>query len=168
MRRGRFVRGTLITLAISAIACATALAASNYGTKDDPLITKSYVDQVFKPALIQEVKTEVDATAVDLQKQIDDAVSKSAAVNVENFTKVTLGSGQTLSCHSGTEFILRDGSARCAAPSSVGLMDVTYGTGIDDGDSLEENHLYMVSESNDGLTARSSITVLVRGAYTLG
>ena len=47
--------------AVFAVAGITVYAAYNYGTKDDPLITKSYIDEVLTPELMAEFNAQLDA-----------------------------------------------------------------------------------------------------------
>ena len=141
-------------LAVCAIAGVTVYAAYNYGTKEDPLITKSYLDEVLTPELMAEFNAQLDAYQV--------STSEGA------FTVVTLDRGQTLKCRVGCEVMLRVGTAYADGADSPVLVDTTSGTTLEDGASLEKNHLYMATIAGNGLTASVDATkLLVSGEYTV-
>ena len=136
-----------------------AYAASNFGTQADPLVAKSYLDQTVTPKLQAEFQTKLDAQVQLMEQQI------SSSTTGLNFTSVTLTNGQTLKGSVGCEIILRSGTA--VSSGTAGLSDVTDGKLIPSGTALAANHLCMVSSQGDGVKASSSVTLLVRGSYTL-
>lgn len=141
-------------LAVCAIAGITVYAAYNYGTKDDPLITKSYLDEVLTPELMEEFNAQLDAY---------DSASEDGT-----FMVLTLSKGQKLKCQVGCEVMLRIGAAYASGPDSPVLVDTTLGRTLENDAALERNHLYMVTIVNNGLTASASTTkVLIRGEYTI-
>lgn len=140
-------------LAVCAIAGITVYAAYNYGTKDDPLITKSYLDEVLTPELIAEFSAQLDA-----------AEGETGGA----FRVVTLGKGQTVSCQVGCEIMLRVGTAAASGADSPVMVDTTSGTTLENGGALVKNHLYMVTIAGNGLTASADTTkVLISGTYTV-
>ena len=50
----------IAVLAVLLLAGVAAYAATTYGSKDDPLITKSYLDEVVKPQLAGELEAKLD------------------------------------------------------------------------------------------------------------
>lgn len=143
-----------VLLALCAVAGVTVYAAYNYGTKDDPLITKSYLDEVLTPELMAEFNAQLDAA---------EGSSGDGA-----FTVVTLSKGQTVKCQVGCEIMLRIGSASASGPDSPVLVDTTEGTTLENGGVLVKNHLYMATIVNNGLTATADVTkVLISGEYTI-
>ena len=84
----------IAVLAVLLLAGVSAYAATSYGSKDDPLITKSYLDEVVKPELESELKEKLDAAAKGLQH--------SAA---GEFARVDLTAGQTLRCAAGCQIL---------------------------------------------------------------
>ena len=147
---------SLIALAVILLAGIGVYAAGNYGTKDDPLITKSYLDAVVKPELQKQLQTE-----------LNDAVNELRGGSGE-FTVVTLYNGQTVSCGVGTEIVPRLGSVKANGASAPALIDTTTGNSISAGTALSANHLYMVSIEGNGITAAADNTkVLISGVYTV-
>ncbi len=154
MRTGKAKIIICVLLAVCAAAGITVYAAYNYGTKDDPLITKSYLDEVLTPELMAEFNAQLDAA----QGSSGDGT----------FTVVTLSRGQKITCQVGCEIMLRIGSASASGPDSPVLVDTTSGTTLENGGALVKNHLYMATIVNNGLTASADGTkVLISGEYTV-
>lgn len=144
-----------VLLVLCAAAGLTVYAAFNYGSKDDPLVTKSYLDEVLMPELVEEFNARLDA--------LDSAPAGSGA-----FSVLTLSRGQTVSCQVGCEIMLRIGTAVASGADSPALVDTTSGSTLDAGGALEKNHLYMATIVNNGLTAAGDSTkILIRGEYTV-
>ena len=68
----------IAVLAVLLIAGAAAYAATNYGTKDDPLITKSYLDEVVKPQLESDMKAKLDAASAGRSSRCAELSAPSA------------------------------------------------------------------------------------------
>lgn len=138
-----------------------AYAVSNYGTQSDPLVAKSYLDNVLTPQLQQQFQSRLDESVSALEKEIAGAASSGAA----NFAAVSLGNGQTLTGDAGCEMILRSGSATVVG--AAGLADVTDGQMLSAGATVTQNHLLTIGGTGSGITAASASTLLVRGSYTI-
>ena len=141
-------------LAVCAVAGITVYAAYNYGTMDDPLITKSYLDKVLTPELMEEFNAQLD----DYQSASEEGT----------FTVLTLNRGQVIKCQVGCELMLRIGAAYASGSDSPVLVDVTAGRTLENDTTLERNHLYMVTIADNGFTVSATTTkVLIRGEYTI-
>ena len=79
------------------------------------------------------------------------------------FRTVTLTAGQTLSCHEGAAFFLREGSGSSVA----GLLDVPAGSVRSNGEALGTNTLYIAPAAGSGIKAGSNATVFIRGGYSI-
>ena len=135
--------------------------AAGAGGVDDPLVTKSYLDGPF----LEQVRSLVDRTVEERKAELEEALEPDSGYV---FKVVTLSKGQTLEGDVGCEVMLRIGSAVCGSPESVGLIDTTGGTVLEDGEALVTNHLYMVTISTRTVTAVSgTVKVLARGPYTV-
>ena len=149
----------LIVVAVLA-AGAGVYAATNYGTQSDPLVTVSYLTDTLEPSIMGDFDNHLAAAMEQLEFAFEQEMAGAAGV----FEVVSLSSGQTLSGNAGCEILFRSGSA-----SAVGaLLDVSAGASVSSGTSLTANHLYMTSVSGDGLKAGGSVTLLVRGVFTIG
>ena len=134
----------IAVLAVLLVAGVTAYAATNYGSKDDPLITKSYLDEVVIPQMAEEFQKKLDAAAAEIVRSAPG-----------EFTKVDLKSGQTLYCSTGSELLPVFGTL-----SAVGTMaDTTAGGAVSTGSALVEN--------GGGASASSTAAVLICGSYRI-
>ena len=150
----------LIVVAVLALGIGIgAFAASNFGTQSDPLVAKSYLDNVLTPSLQTQYQKQLDEQVQKLEQQISGIGSADAG----NFKSVSLASGKTIKANAGCEIILTSGSAA----ASGSLSNITSGTIISSGGAVSTNHLCIVSADGGGLTASGSATLLIRGTYTI-
>ena len=98
------------------------------GSKDDPIITRSYLETLYSWQL------------------------------------TSLQDGQTLNLDMGVQFVIRSGTAVVSGGGAVGLIDLTAGKEIRDGETVPPYHL-ILSPSSDrrALRARSQVVLLTRG-----
>lgn len=167
-----------VAAAVMLGAGAAALAAGNAGSVDDPLVTLSYLNQIFAPRMNEAVDKAVSAGQASLKAELDRAIDRWAATvgggaggaggSSATFSVVTLSSGQTLTGDVGCEIMLRVGTATCVFSGTTGIIDTTSGGTLNNGGSLVTNHLYMVTIATRGVKATSgTVKVLVRGNYTI-
>ncbi|CAJ1001102.1 MULTISPECIES: hypothetical protein [Bacillales] len=119
------------------------------GSADDPVVTKSYVDQQIQRAL------------------------GSAGGGNSGLTVVELNPGQTLYGFEGTEFIVRTGQVQAVAGNNGdGLTDITQGADLRAGAPVSHNHLLLIARSdNRGLRLDPNYSgvayIMVRGKYEI-
>ncbi len=154
-------------LKIAAVLSAIAIAASltvyaAYDSSKDPLVSLSYLNDVFRPSLkvdLDNITKSVDA----LQKQVD-ALSNEYAV-------VTLNKDQRITADAACEFVILSGAAtvRCTT-AGAGIIDCTDGVILLDGQSIPVNHKLLVPDNGDGrgITAADTVQLLIKGGYTIG
>lgn len=128
------------------------------GSAGDPLVSKSYVDKV--------VAALADKGYVD---QKTAAMADKAYVdNRTTFTVVNVPAGARLIGEGGTEVVLRGGKATTIAGPLGGLLNVTDGTDMLQGQAVKPNQLLVVPRSDGrGLLAQTEVIAMVRGAYTV-
>ncbi len=160
---------------------ADGLVSSNQpGSAEDPIVTKSYVDQRLKE-LIQEELSRINGgrdvgtgltdepAGQDKDKNKDTGDKGQAAP--ANFTVVKLGSGQMLYAGAGTEFIVRTGKAVAFSGDENGIPDLTAGKDIAAGEQIELNHLLMFPREGRGIKPapgqKADIFVMIKGNYLL-
>lgn len=167
------------------------------GSVNDPLVTKSYVDQ--KDG---ELKSEIDARLVVLESAtdgsdtsgdteptigggvdmdaiyayIDQKLAESGTGSGEGllFTVVEAKKGQKIICGASAEIILRAGNATVVAGvNGDGLADLTSGGDLQGGDVVPAQHHLLVSR-DDGRgimitneDPNATAYILVKGAYTV-
>ena len=164
-----------VIAALTLIVGVTALAATNYGTADDPLVTLSYLNDVLRPELDAKFDSMLDEKSDELKDELDAAVKEleekytnsSAGGTMSTYSVVTIENGQKLTGAVGTEIMLRVGSAKVSAPASPGLIDTTTGGILENGEQLVKNHLYMVTIDGRSVVSTGHTLVIVRGKYTI-
>lgn len=158
-------------------------AAAAQGSESDPLVTLGYLTDQFLPRVLGEVEVKmgerdkelesklqamVNTYSAEMEKKFQKAAAGSGGAAVSpGFAAVTVNAGQKLLLSAGSELLFRGGTALCTAPSSPGLVDMTDGSILEGWSAPQLNHLYLATDGNRGLTASDTVTVLVRGAYTI-
>jgi hypothetical protein len=125
------------------------------GSAEDPLITKSYMDQ-YVNQIRAELKREIEAEFRRL--------GSAGGLDV-----VLLKAGETIIGQAGTEFIVRTGRVNVVEGPAGGLPDLTAGADIRADVVVPLNHQLMVPRSDGrGLRVPSgSATIMVRGNYNI-
>ena len=162
MKKNRRLSWLLAIIAVFAALSITAFAVEP-GSSSDPLVTLSYLEDVFFDKIMDEVDERIAARNNDIAKEVTGTSGTADA-----FAVVTLTDGQVLIGDIGCEVMLRVGSAVCTSPSAPGLIDETSATTLNSGGALQQNHMYMMTIENRGVKATSAtVKVLVRGGYTI-
>jgi len=179
--RKKLVIAVSVLLTVLLIVGVSTLAATNYGTKTDPLVTLSYIDQTVTKSINSALDSAIETAKTSLTADFDakiEAFTKAlegqtggsgSGGTADTFVLVTLTNGQTLTCPVGSELLLRIGTAVTYGPNSPRLVDETDGASISAaGTALTTNHMYLVTIANNGVKATSAtVKILVRGAYTI-
>ncbi len=121
------------------------------GSDQDPLISKSYVDQA----------------VARLQQSIDSALSQGGGGGATVALQVVVVPvGQKLIGFEGTEFILRAGAGTIVGSSAGGVPDLTGAVDLSNGTAIPKNHLLLFPKNDGrGFLAVKELTVMVRGRY---
>ena len=166
MKQNRWLLRAAALLALCAVMMTGASVAASVGSSKDPLITLSYLEDVFLEEVLDRVDEKIEARNEALA---DELGSGSGGTGADTFTVVTLSRGQTLTGDIGCEVMLRVGTAACVSPSSPGLIDESAASTLNNGGALAANHLYMMTIEGRGVQATSdTVKVLVRGSYIIG
>lgn len=129
----------LVTLIAGVIGTVTVLA-----TGEDPVISLSYLNEIFMP----KVESKLKETAV--------------------FTVVNIPKGKTFVAKEGCEFILRGGEATVIASKSGGISDVTDGVDLAEKTNVPPNHhLIVPRDDGRGFKAITDVIVMVKGGYEM-
>ncbi|MBR2565051.1 MAG: hypothetical protein IKE29_10560 [Paenibacillus sp.] len=164
------------------------------GTADDPVVTKSYVDQQIQQALGGKLPSGNSSTGNGTNSSSGNTTSPStgngsaatgnaggsskdpelpplATGATDNVEIVTVKPGQQLLGKSGAEFIVRSGKAVIVSEGKNGVADLTDGVDLTNGQAAPSNHLLSFPRDGRGITVldgnKYSLTVMVRGGYTL-
>ena len=174
------------------IAC-TAIFTDSSATKDDPLVTLGYLEEIilpsFKEDIINEIKLiytpkeadENDMEAVEVSaKPEEDSETTEAETQAEaispvsnTYTLLELDMGQTVMADSICEFIVRPGSKVEAISSfpEQGIADITNGIEVLNGDIISLNAYCLIPRGKDGRGMKvlsEKAYIMIRGEYTVG
>jgi hypothetical protein len=142
-------------------------AAVQPGSVDDPMVTKSYVDEQVKQQVAALVNAEVAAQIEKLKKDLPTSGSGGGAA----LSVVKLPAGQILMAGTGSEFIVRTGFVTAVSSDGNGIPDVTGGKDIAAKARIELNHLLIFPTDKRGVMPDPNrtvpIVVMVRGGYKL-
>ncbi len=128
---------------------------ANPGSESDPLISQSYITSTLMPQIEEMIKKEVSENG-------------GGGGAVESFKVISMSAGQKMICESGTELILRMGSATIIATQKGGLADTTGGYDLPNGAAMPSNHLLIVPlDDGRGIEAHNDVLVMVKGGYEI-
>ncbi|MBO5666927.1 MAG: hypothetical protein J6S45_05715 [Firmicutes bacterium] len=146
-----FLIVTLIAMILT-MTLAIGFGAGTPGSEDDPIVTKSYVDQVVE-ALKEEMK----------KIQPETQAPSSTGWQVVQVPAKTTVIGET-----GTEMILRSGYASAVDNGKNGISDLTSGQDLRMGTNITLNHLLLIPGSDGrGIKTDGMCFVMINGGYTM-
>lgn len=125
------------------------------GSDQDPLVSKSYVDEA------------INKLAAKLENigPGEPGTPPTAGVSLR---VVQVAAGGRLIAYEGTEFILRSGNATAIGSAAGGIPDLTAGKDLANNVAVPANHLLLFPRSDQrGIKANTSIIVMVRGEYSI-
>ncbi|ACB85952.1 hypothetical protein [Natranaerobius thermophilus] len=152
---------------------AGAVNVSEPGSKDDPLVTESYVEEVLKDELKydlqDELLEEVDKKLQDQLAQLNDLEDLDMPQgNLDKFEVVQVEAGDTIMAGDGTEMILRAGRGNAITSPQGGIADLTAGNDIDADEDIPRNHhLLFPRDDGRGMSIRHKAYIMVRGDYEI-
>ena len=151
--------GIIIAVLCICIACVAVFATP--GSDNDPLISKSYIDQVVIPQIKQFVEERLASVN-------NNDGGQTANTETPAFTVVNVEKGKKVICSAGTELILRSGQATIIATPKGGLADTTSGYDLPDGTPMPPNHMLIVPLADGrGIKADTDIIIMVKGGYNI-
>lgn len=114
------------------------------GDETDPVITKSYLDNVFTEKIKELVSVEQGS----------------------KFELVNMTEGKQIVCGAGTELILRKGSGIIIATEKGGIANVSKSVDLPSGTQVPANSLLIVPfDDGRGFVATADVIVMVKGTY---
>lgn len=146
---------------------------SKVGSVDDPLVTKSYLDQTLANQIKQEIQKQLGNSYVGTPGNSGntDSSNQSDSSGSANINVVQLQAGQTLQAGAGAELIVRSGKVLAYSSDENGIPDVTSGKDIPAGTAIELNHLLIFPRDGRGIKPdpknKAEIFVMVRGGYSI-
>lgn len=176
-----FKRRAIPALLAITLMLGTGAALASGGTRNDPLVTLSYLEETVIPEILSTLSGETKEYNRELKADLADQIDTyeedmkqllkeedSTAAGSDTYVLVTLTKGQTMALDVGCEMMLRVGSAKVNAATSPALIDISTGGTVNSGTALEKNHLYMATIVDRTLTPTAdTVKLLVRGGYTV-
>ncbi|QUH30136.1 hypothetical protein [Vallitalea guaymasensis] len=177
----RIIICCLLLIVTGVLYTSTKASSVDPGTIQDPLVTKSYVDE--KIAQIsnnqgsssgnnQNTNTDIDYAKIysEVSMYIDgklEGIGDNTAT--AKFEIIELEAGQKLICKDSTEVILRAGSATIIGnETGDGISDITIGIDLAMGVVVPKNHLLIVPRDDGrGLQIATKAYVMVKGEYSV-
>lgn len=128
--------------------------ANQAGGADDPLVTKSYVDDKINKALEK--------------LNINPQEGSNVNINTISYTPVMVTVGQTIYGKEGTEIILRSGKGNAVVPTREGIANITTGQDLKNDAFVGRNHLLIIPRDDGrGIKVTETAWFLVKGDYTI-
>ena len=180
----------ILSIIVGTLLACTAFFSVSGATKDDPLVTLGYLEEIVLPSFKQELLAEINLTytpddstdAVEVSGNADeesadensDETPKEVLPPVSNtYTLLELDMGQTVMANSICEFIVRPGSKVEAISSfpEQGIADITNGIEVLNGDIISLNAYCLIPRGNDGRGMKvlsEKVYIMIRGEYTIG
>ena len=163
MKKNRWLLRAVALVLFCGLMTTTVSLAAEVGSSKDPLVTLSYLEEVFLDTLLDLVDEKIEERNESLSGKLGGSSDETAT-----FTVVTLSNGQTLTGEIGCEVMLRVGTAVCVAASNPGLIDETAASTLGNGQALATNHMYMMTIEDRGVLATAdTVKLLVRGEYSI-
>ncbi len=181
------ITALIATIVTVSLAYASNIQTSDPGSSSDPLVSKSYVDKKVSEVLnvvsnggtAQTTLSQKDTD--DLMLQVDflvkqylsenglknDGNGSSSSSDSTAFKPVNVVVGQTLVGEEGSEIILRRGKA-VAVTGQDGIVDLTSGGELFNGNAVSINHLLMVPRTDGrGVKVTENAWFTVKGGYSI-
>ncbi|MBR3996067.1 MAG: hypothetical protein IKI97_12405 [Clostridia bacterium] len=164
-KRIKFI--SLVSAAACAIAAVGVVLAAEYST-EDPLISKSYLDQVYFKQITDYIDSKISSLPENEPEKAPETAVDSAS---SQYQVITLTKGQTLSAVSSLEFILRPGSsATVVSPiAENGIANLTDATELYNNAEIPINAYCLIPRGDGrGIVCTSETAyVMVRGTYEI-
>lgn len=167
--------GAVVLAAVCAVGGISAAATG--GDQADPLVTLSYLTQVFTPEIMDEVDKQVAASGKDLTDRLDQAIDDYSSQMEQalgegggesaSFAVVTVPANRAVMPAAGGEVLLRSGTASAVSGTEPILIDSTAGSTVSVNGALLTDHLYVCPLDGAWIYCTSECTFLIRGSYTL-
>ena len=166
-------------LVLMLLICLTSALAGTAGTATDPLVSLSYIDGTFVPAMLSEERQTINVAATEAYDTA--AETANALYNdyllrlggpggyslLKGFTEAHMTSGSSLYLITGASFVPVSGTVNVTLESGA-LVDVSTGSETATGTTLTADHRYLCCENTKAtFTASSDVTCTVDG-YIMG
>lgn len=136
------------------------------GSKEDPVVTKSYVDKLILDNNMY-LENKINKINIDDNKNIDQQINNSLKEDDE-FKIVSVSKGKSIIFTKSTQFILRGGVAKIIDSEEGGILDITQGKDLRKDWQVPANHMLLVPRSdNRGAYCEQDSIFIVIGSYEI-
>ncbi|MBE6616745.1 MAG: hypothetical protein E7627_02190 [Ruminococcaceae bacterium] len=169
----------IIVSVLALILASTITVFAAYDSSEDPLISLSYLNDIFKKEILEEIEKKFDDLALEIRDALENIEIPDTPSNPPSTTDQSAGyvwevielkTGDELYAVSACDIILRAGTAVAIAPdANQGVADLQNGAELLNGYGFTKNHLCLIPRGDGrGLRATSaSVFVMIRGEYTI-
>lgn len=144
------------------------------GDSTDPLISKSYLDNILVPNILSQIDTKIDQklATIDVGSSNNNNSNSNfgnpTVSNANVYVSVQVSAGQIILGDEGAQFILRSGSATSVCPGANGLVDTTSGTDVGEGAAIQPNHVYITPRDDGrGFHMYTDGYLMIKGNYSI-
>ncbi len=164
---------TIISLLLSLALCLVVAVAAG-GDANDPLLSLSYLEGLFRPEVNRTIDTALDSADQEILENTQTSLqqmTEEIKATKDNFAvvaqQVTLNERDTLSGSTGLCVTAHAGAIVVQIASGT-VVDVTLGQEVASGTALTTNHRYLVAENSAAVFVATSPTAVLsyQGAYT--
>ena len=158
------MKKTAIALSICLLLTAVVWVGAASGSAGSPLVSLSYLKDVFTGELRKETESKLDVSDRLALEGLQETDTPAAAV----WTEERLKQNDILVASTGTEVLVLAGGVQVSYYGGA-VVDVTTGQVVPDGTVLTENHRYLTAEDTAALFVVQSKTAVVnhQGPYEL-
>ena len=146
----------------------TIVVVSAYDSSEDPLVSLSYLNDIFKDQILAIVDNRIDGLRADVTNMMTGGVPGEGTSS--GYVVLELHMGDEVYAITPCDIMLRSGTAVCIAPSATqGIADYTAAVEIMDGQPFVKNHMCLIPRGDGrGMRATSDIVYIeIRGEYTV-
>lgn len=165
----------LTVSALLALALCLCIAIASGGSAGDPLVSLSYLQDIFRPnvetAVDERLDTGDDALRGDMQDRLDAMTSSALAAAGQNFAataqETTLNEGDTMTGAAGLSATPLAGEITLFITAGT-VIDVSTGTEVPSGTVLSLHHRYIVAENSVATFTAGAPTAIIsyQGNYS--
>lgn len=141
------------------------------GTSEDPVVTKSYVDQQIQKVLGGATSTPTPVVPTPSTPTPSTPKDNGNTGTNDAVVIVDVKPGQKLIADAGAEFIVRNGKAVMYTLDTSGAADLTEGKDLTNGQAITTNHLLSFPRDGRGIMVQDgnkyNLVVMVRGGYSI-
>ena len=159
------MKRTVSAILVFMLLCSmTSAVAGSAGSASDPLVSQSYVDNTFRPAVIAEGERKISGGGYTTSS----AAIPSGYTRADGYTAFSLRANECASLITGASFTPLSGSVSVTVVSGA-VIDVSTGAEVQSGAALKANRRYFCVENTSAdFVAGSECSCLIDGIYKLG